>query len=166
MDAFSRVRGFDTIDFEESVLRRPTGGKYSDDIYVSVHVDNSFIACKSVTVMDVFKQNLLSHFVRTDEGGVTEHLGYKMIRECEAKTAKIVQSGYVERDLKTFGMWDCHPVKKPLDAKNRLSKRDCPEVVDPNVHKRYHSIVGCLSYLVNVTRPDLACSYSQISNFV
>ncbi len=39
--------------------------------------------------------------------------------------------------------------------------RDCPEVVDPNVHRRYHSIVGCLSYLVNITRPDLAFNYSQ-----
>ncbi len=46
-----------------------------------------------------------------------------------------------------------NPVKTPLDANNRLSKRDCPEVVDPNVHRRYRSIVGCLSYLVNMTRP-------------
>jgi hypothetical protein len=63
-------------------------------------------------------------------------------------------------------MWDCNPVKTPLDANNRLSKRDCPEVVDPNVHRRYRSIVGCLSYLVNMTRPDLAFSYSQLSKFV
>ncbi len=39
-------------------------------------------------------------------------------------------------------------------------------MVDPNVHRRYHSIVGCLSYLVNMTRPDLAFSYSQMSKFV
>ena len=39
-------------------------------------------------------------------------------------------------------------------------------MVDPNVHRRYHSIVGCLSYLVNMTRPDLAFSYSQLSKFV
>jgi hypothetical protein len=66
--------------------------------------------------------------------------------------------------LKTFGIWDCHP---PLDANtDRFSKRDCPEVVDPNVHRRYHSIDGCLSYLVNMTRPDSAFSYSQLSKFV
>jgi hypothetical protein len=63
-------------------------------------------------------------------------------------------------------MWDCNPVKTPLDANYRLSKRDCPEVVDPNVHRRYRSIVGCLSYLVNMTRADLAFSYSQLSKFV
>lgn len=97
---------------------------------------------------------------------MTEYLGCEIIRDREAKTAKIVQAGYAERVLKTFGMWDCHPVNTPLDANNRLSKRDCPEVVDPNVHRRYRSIVGCLSYLVNMTRPDLAFSYSQLSKFV
>ncbi len=63
-------------------------------------------------------------------------------------------------------MWDYNPVKTPLDANNRLSKRECPEVVDPNVHRRYHSIVGCLLYLVNMTRPDLAFTYTQLSKFV
>ena len=61
-------RGFDTIGFEESVWRRPAGGKYSDDIYVSAHVDDCLIACKSATVMAAFKQDLLSRFVGTDEG--------------------------------------------------------------------------------------------------
>jgi hypothetical protein len=59
-----------------------------------------------------------------------------------------------------------NPVKTPLDDNNRLSKRDCPEVVDPNVHRRYRSIVGCLSYLVNMTRPDLVFTYSHLSKFV
>ena len=166
MDAYFKSEGFDTVGFEESVWRRPAGGKYADDIFVSAHVDDCLIACKSAMVMASFKQDLLSRFVGTDEGEVTEYLGCEIIRDREAKTAKIVQAGYAERVLKTFGLWDCHPVNTPLDANNRLSKRDCPEVVDPNVHRRYRSIVGCLSYLVNMTRPDLAFSYSQLSKFV
>jgi hypothetical protein len=85
--------------------------------------------------MSAFKQDLLSRFVGTDEGEVTEYLGCEIIRDREARTAKIVQSGYAERVLKTFGMWDCNPVKTPLDANNRLSKRDCPEVVDSHLSK-------------------------------
>jgi hypothetical protein len=42
----------------------------------------------------------------------------------------------------------------------------CPEVADPLVHRKYRSIVGCLSYLVNMTRPDLAFSFSQLSKFL
>ena len=82
--------------------------------------------------MATFKQDLLSRFVGTDEGEVTEYLGCEIIRDRGTRTAKILQSGYAERVLKTFGMWDCNPVKTPLDANNRFSKRDCPEVVDPN----------------------------------
>jgi hypothetical protein len=63
-------------------------------------------------------------------------------------------------------MWDCNPVLTPLDPNVRLTKRDSPEVVDPRLHRRMRSIVGCLSYLVNMTRPDLAFTYSQLSKFV
>jgi hypothetical protein len=66
-------------------------------------------------------------------------------------------------------MWECNPVATPLDPNVlSLSKLDCPEVVDPLVHRKYRSIVGCLSYLVNMTRPDfaLAFSFSQLSKFL
>ena len=63
-------------------------------------------------------------------------------------------------------MWECDPVATPLDPNVRLSNLDCPEVVDPLVHRKYRSIVGCLSYLVNMTRPDLAFSFSQLSMFL
>jgi len=49
------IISFDTIVFEEWVWRRPAGGKYSDDIYVSAQVDDCLIACKSATVMAPFK---------------------------------------------------------------------------------------------------------------
>ena len=40
MDAYFKSQGVDTICFEESVWRRPAGGKYADDIYVSAHVED------------------------------------------------------------------------------------------------------------------------------
>jgi hypothetical protein len=39
-------------------------------------------------------------------------------------------------------------------------------VVDPLVYRKYRSILGCLSYFVNMTRPDLAFSFSQLSMFL
>jgi hypothetical protein len=39
-------------------------------------------------------------------------------------------------------MWECNPVVTPLDPNVRLSKLDCPEVVDPLVHRKYRGIVG------------------------
>ena len=76
------------------------------------------------------------------------------IRDRKSKIYKLVQAGYTERVLKTFGMWDCKSVVTPLDPNNRLSKREWPEVIDPIVHHRYRSIDGWLSYLVQWTWRD------------
>jgi hypothetical protein len=59
MDAYFKSEGFDTIGFEESVWVRPAGGKYSEDIYVSAHVDDCLLSCKSPAVMSKFKRDLL-----------------------------------------------------------------------------------------------------------
>ena len=116
--------------------------------------------------MSKFKKDLLSRFVGTDEGEVTEYLGCELVRDRKTRTGHLVQAGYAERVLRAFDMWESHPVATPLDPNVRLSKLDCPAVVDPRVHRKYRSIVGCISYLVNMTRPDLAFSFSQLSKFL
>ena len=63
MDAYIKSEGFDTIGFEESVWVRPAGGKYSEDIYVSAHVDDCLLSCKSLTVMAKFKAHMLERFI-------------------------------------------------------------------------------------------------------
>jgi hypothetical protein len=50
------------------------------------------------------KMKLLSRFVGTGEGEVTTYLGCELIRNHAAQTTKLVQKGYVERALRTFGM--------------------------------------------------------------
>jgi hypothetical protein len=83
--------------------------------------------CKSKDIMAAFKKEILTRFIGTDEGEVTEYLGCELIRNRSAKTAKLVQRGYAERVLRTFGMWDCKPCHSatPLDANSRLSQKDC-----------------------------------------
>ena len=78
----------------------------------------------------------------------------------------MVQAGYAERVYRTFGVWDCNPVLTPFDPDVRMTKRDSSEAVDLRLHRRMRSIVGCLSYLPNMTQPDLAFTYSQLSKFV
>jgi hypothetical protein len=78
IDAFFKSDGFDTIGFEESVWKRAAGGKYAEDIYVSGHVDDCLIECKSKDIMVVCKKEILTRFVGTDEGEVTEYLGYDL----------------------------------------------------------------------------------------
>ena len=56
LDAYFMSEGFEHVGFEESVWVRPKGGKYGEDIYVSTHVDDCLICCKSTTTMSKFKQ--------------------------------------------------------------------------------------------------------------
>ena len=122
MDAYFKSEGFDTIGFEESVWVRPAGGKYSEDIYVSAHVDDCLLSCKSLTVMAKFKAHMLERFIGTDEGEVTEYLGCELVRDRKARTGQLIQAGYAERVLRVFNMWDCNPVATPMDPNVRLSK--------------------------------------------
>jgi hypothetical protein len=131
MDAYFKSEGFDTIGVEESVYVRPAGGKYSEDIYVSAHVDDCLLSCKSLTVMVGFKAHMLDRFIGTDEGEVTEYLERDLGTDRKARTGPLIQAGYAERVLRAFNMWECNPVATPLDPNVRLSKLDCPEVVDP-----------------------------------
>ncbi len=74
MDAFFKSEGSGT-EFEEFVWKRADGGKYAEDIYVSAHADDCLIACKSKDIMAAFKKEILTRFVGTDEGEVTEYRG-------------------------------------------------------------------------------------------
>ena len=85
--------GFEHVGFEESVWVRPKGGKYGEDIYVSTHVDDCLICCKSTTTMSKFKQELLTRFQGTDEGEVKEYLGCEVIRDRAARTGKRAHAG-------------------------------------------------------------------------
>ena len=71
-----------------------------------------------------FKSDLLSRFVGTDEGEVTEqeYLGCELVRDRKTRTGHLVQAGYGERVLRAFDMWESHPVATPLDPNVRLSR--------------------------------------------
>ena len=94
-----------TIGIKESVWERPAGGKYSEDIYASAHVDDCLLSCKSPDVMSMFKGDLLCRIIGTDEGEVMEYLGCELVRDRKTRTGlqrHLVQAGYAERVLRAF----------------------------------------------------------------
>ena len=66
----------------------------AEDIFTSAHVDDCLIACQSEDNMATFKRELLTRFVGTDEGEVTQYLGCEVIRDSTARTTKLLQAGY------------------------------------------------------------------------
>eukprot|EP00961_Rhodomonas_salina_P034191 460270-Rhodomonas_salina.1 len=53
-----------------------------------------------------------------------------------------------------------------LEPGKLLTKKDSPEFVDPALHQHYHGFVGHLSFLVQMTQPDLVFAFSELSKFV
>eukprot|EP00961_Rhodomonas_salina_P074568 1001294-Rhodomonas_salina.1 len=85
--------------------------------------------------MKLFKGDFLQRFDGTDENDVDQYLGCEVIFDREASSVTLRQKVYVERVLRLYGMWGCATVKTPLEPGTRLSKADCPQHVDPVLHR-------------------------------
>jgi len=95
-----------------------------------------------------------------------EDLGCDIVRDRAARTLTICQASYIRRILACHGMTDANPVKTPLQPGVCLTKRDCSAHPDPQLHHEYRAIVGHLSFLITMTRPDLAFAFAELSKFV
>eukprot|EP00961_Rhodomonas_salina_P059662 801064-Rhodomonas_salina.1 len=60
-------QGFVTAGFEDSVWVQEAGGQYQHSLIVSVHIDDTLMACKSKKTMAAFKKAFLTRFEGTDE---------------------------------------------------------------------------------------------------
>eukprot|EP00961_Rhodomonas_salina_P279240 3772379-Rhodomonas_salina.2 len=68
--------------------------------------------------------------------------------------------------LQIYGTWDKASVHTQLEADALLTKADSPSYVDPALHRQYQGITGHLSFLVTMTRCNLAFAYAELSKFV
>ena len=94
------------------------------------------------------------------------YLGCEILRELDKGKTLLSQKHYAEDVLRTYDYWDCIPALTPMVPGARLTKEQCDPHPEPAFHRRYRGIVGSLGYLVNMTRPDLAWSYSELSKYV
>ena len=73
----------------------------------------------------------------------------------------ITQSHYVEKILKKFNAYDGAPVKTPIELDVHLSKNKG----EPITQEEYARVIGCIMYLTNCTRPDIACAVNKLSRY-
>ena len=162
-DSWLHDNKFVKSNFEESVWVREADEQFNERIMMSAHIDDTLILCKCLKVMEAFKRHLLSRFDGTDEGEVTEYLGCVIERDREAGTITLSQKHYSKRILALYNMQEVNHRKTPLEPGVRLSKKDSPATPDPTLHRMYRGIVGHLSFLVMMTRPDLAFAFAELS---
>ena len=134
-------QGFAKCAFEESIWIRPAGGIYRNSLILHAHIDDALIRGANLTEIEAFKASMLQRFDGTNEGTVTQHLGCEIIRDMEKRELVMRQKGYAKRILELYGFWDKPSVKTPMAPGVCLSKGDCPDVVNPDVHRWYWGII-------------------------
>eukprot|EP00961_Rhodomonas_salina_P045180 606908-Rhodomonas_salina.1 len=164
LDQFMKDQGFTTSGFEDSVWVCEPNATYDHQLIVSAHIDDLLVSCEDLDTLSAFKRSFLSRFDGTNDGPLSEYLGCEGVVQDGKITLR--QAAYAERVLRTCDAWDVHPIKTPLEQGKRLTNADSPDYVDPATHRLYRGLVGHISFLVQMTRPDLACAFAELSKSV
>lgn len=134
-----------------------------DPCFVHVHVDDLTIA-GTPTILASFKAAITSKFEMEDLGPVDVVLGMKVTRDCAHLSITLSQEHYVNSLLEDYYMHDCKSVATRMEPATSLSPSDDRSIQEfSSSGQNYRKAVGCLNYLVQCTRPDLAFSASQLA---
>lgn len=137
-------------------------GRDEDFLIITFYVDDCLIIGKNVNLVNELI-NQLKHYITikeiSDQDKVT-FLGIRIIKDEEGFT--LDQEDFVKEVLNKFKMIDCHPVGTPGVASVNLYDFENIEKTNPKI---YQEMLGNVGYLVTATRPDLAFTYSKLSQF-
>ena len=144
-------------------------GRICDEVVIVVaYVDDLFIASRNLKVLNKVKFKLSEKFKMKDLGQVTEILGMRVKREGPTGSIHISQEAYVKKIIEKFDMTCANPASTSIETGVKLSREDEPSLKEEENEMRqipYRELVGCLNYLANTTRPDLAFAASTLSRF-
>ncbi|KAK6140627.1 hypothetical protein DH2020_025627 [Rehmannia glutinosa] len=149
--------GFKINECDKCVYVKGTSKAF---VIVCLYVDNSLIMGSSHdTIMDT-KRMLKKNFDMKDMGTADVIMGIKISRTPDGII--LSQSHYVQKVLKKFNAFDSSPSNMPID----LSVNLVANKAEPVAHMEYSGIIGCLMYITNYTRPDLAYLVNMLSRFM
>ena len=134
-------------------------------VFVAIFVDDLLIFGPSMDEINKLKKKLNKRFQMSDLGPAAYYLGMEITRDRPNRTIYLNQTGYLEKILKDFGLWDVKPVTTPMDTSVHLVKADEGFQASDHERTRYQSAVGSLMYAMMGTRADVAFAVSVISRF-
>ena len=150
------------IGFEKSKLDPCVYHSKRVDVIIAVYVDDVILLWRDRKGLDAIKLALCAEFKMKDLGCATSIVGIS-VEYTDAGIA-IHQSRYIESILKRFGMETANPAATPSDPNQKLSVSMLnPEEDVSDIP--YQEAVGCLLYLVQGTRPDIAFAVNDVSRF-
>lgn len=134
---------------------------YYDDqrrMLIAVWVDDLIIFSSLPMLTAELKSNLCKNLNMKDLGEAQQCIGLNITRSKD--TFMLDQEKYITEILTRFNMADCKAVKTPIEVGlkfdgNVKEPYDCP----------YQHVIGCLLYVAQATRPDIAYAVNTLSRF-
>lgn len=133
-------------------------------LFIHLHVDDSMVMSNSPAFLSEFQTHLNSIYTVKWTLKPSLYLGIQIDYDKAAKKLTLRQTHYVENVLDRFAMTNCNPTKTPLPTGTILISGSREEVKEAS-ELPYQSLIGCLQWLLNSTRPDIAHAVSQLSRF-
>lgn len=134
-------------------------------LFVTIYVDDLLIFTNDQRLKKRLKDFLMQRFKMMDLSEATHCLGIRIQRNRREGKLSLDQQAYIEEIVRCFGMTNANPVA-PADPSGRLVKSMAPKTEREKMEMRdvpYKEAVGCLSFVAQTTRPDIAFAVNAVS---
>lgn len=139
---------------------------FGSNIVLILYVDDFVIFGKYKKEIDNIIEILKTHFDLKILGRTRKLLGVEFVEE--RNNLLIHQETYIDEVYNKFKDF-CIPIHSlPITKGSVFSKLDCPSTdneLNEMSHYPYRSLLGCLSFLSNRTRPDISYAVNILSQF-
>ncbi|PHT43509.1 ATP phosphoribosyltransferase 1, chloroplastic [Capsicum baccatum] len=150
------ANGFKINECDKCVYIKDTP---NHQVIVCLYVDDMLIISRDICDINATKRMLESKFDMKDLGVADVILGIRIHRTPQGLA--LSQSHYIEKVLDKFKYMEFDIAKTPLDANFALRKNEG----ESDSQLEYARVLGCLMYIMNCTRPDIACTISKLSRY-
>ncbi|MCF8704107.1 hypothetical protein L3055_11275, partial [Corynebacterium sp. MC-02] len=129
------------------------------EVIVCLYVDDMLIMSRDIANVNATKRMLASKFDMKDLGVADLILGIRIHKTPQGLA--LSQSHYIEKVLDKFKYLNFNVAKTPIDVSFALQKNEG----ESDSQLDYARVLGSLMYIMNCTRPDIACAISKLSRF-
>jgi hypothetical protein len=134
-----------------------------DGVICLVYVDDClFFGRDKQHIMKLIKEIQDSGFELTIEDDVYAFLGVEFSLDSKTGQVSLTQTGLINKIIKMTGLEQANPKSTPAD---KVPLGPCPDDAPHDEEWSYASVVGCLYYLSNNSRPDISFAVNQCARY-
>ncbi|GBE87258.1 Retrovirus-related Pol polyprotein from transposon TNT 1-94 [Sparassis crispa] len=134
---------------------------------LAIHVDNTLSFSDSAEELASVRKQLHSIFEMKEEDP-NWLMGFELIDNPQERTVSISHRQYISTILRRFKMENCIPVPTPMESSLHLSVHDAPstpEEIAEMKNRPYRELVGALTWISVISRPDVAFVSAHLAQF-